>query len=492
MKKSFLLLLFVLFLWMPLFVSANTLTTKLDWYIEVINVLEYSKQDKILIALLNIEKSTPKKTVKSIINYLIERIEVNDPDATGKHINKELYDTYSVPQNLTYEYEFYSHDKPSISNWRNILLSPFTQERQDSRWRREVESIVEHSITNFPLTLIWEIRSDIEYVEIIWSGDWESYFLETYQPWSQEFIYRIDQKYGNIVEWLNKYLIRTYSKWRIFQSLYVLQYTNIEESNANSEYIVHRKISINDLKNEKQRSQCYKIKNSQEKKECFNRIEKEYTKSKDEACEMNDGSYKYNLEASWPWKKVTVSSFVKEWYILTYPVYIADWNDLGWSVSCESEWFQWSLFTYDCITKKSLELFDSQLHEVNRGGVCGIRVFSESEEYLIYKRSPNERHCGIYEWLSILDKKSWIASDIILFDWNKNSWVINNQKVLKSMQDVASEYIDINECFSPQLVGGEILNETLVLLDFRLKVIDDKEVRYKSLYDIAQWKFIIE
>lgn len=490
MKRLLLLLTPLLYLWTPMFASANTLTEKLDWYVEIINTLEASKQDTILIALLNLEKDTSKKILKSLIGYLLNAIEIDDPDATSKHIDRELYNTYAIPKDLSYTYDFHTHEKPLRGNWSNIILNPRIWWSSGRWWRWEVEWTTRYQTSIPQITLQWDVRTDVEYVEVIRDGDGESYFLEKYEPWSQEFTYGIDKKYGNIKNGVNNYLVRTYTKSRMFQSIYSLTYIDSENDSVYGEKIVDREETISTEREKKRADECYPTKDDLEKMRCFERIEKEYTISKQQACAMDDGSYAYALEATRPWKKVLVSSFVKQWDSLTYPVYTIDDVATDWSPSCEAESFQWSVFTYDCTTEKSLELYSSQLDKTTRMWACGIGILSENERYLLYIRRPYERHCGMYEWLSLLDKKTGESRNIGLFNEKSASWATTNLQTRQKMKGIASEYRKIDECFGPWLVWWEFTSDRLVSLEFHVATIDTKEVRYEVIYDVVEWKFI--
>jgi hypothetical protein len=52
----------------------------------------------------------------------------------------------------------------------------------------------------------------------------DSYFLDKYVPGESDFTYNISNKFWNIKPWVNKYLIRGYSKDLVFDKVFTLDY----------------------------------------------------------------------------------------------------------------------------------------------------------------------------------------------------------------------------------------------------------------------------
>ncbi len=85
------------------------------------------------------------------------------------------------------------------------------------------------------LSIAGEVPAEITAIEVIWDGDMDSYFLKTYIPWSKKFTYNIDERFENIREGENKYLIRAFaSNNQIFERIMYLTYYPADNKNISA------------------------------------------------------------------------------------------------------------------------------------------------------------------------------------------------------------------------------------------------------------------
>lgn len=133
-----------------------------------------------------------------------------------------IYWSYNFPAPIKMDLTFENTNPkcPYEENRRRIFISYKSLLYKDS-----VQFIWEDSFT-----LTWFILNDVEKIEIIWDWDMDSFFLNKYKPWDNEFIYNISSKLWNLKTWMNRYLIRWYSKKWIYEELFNLLYFDYNDS----------------------------------------------------------------------------------------------------------------------------------------------------------------------------------------------------------------------------------------------------------------------
>lgn len=176
---------------------------------------------------------------------------------------------------------------------------------------------------------------------------------------------------------------------------------------------------------------------------CEKDIRERMTLSKNAACELPDGSIDNRfLAVKWAEssKSAEVFGWLKKNNTLYYSVNV--WNSPS-EMNCESPSYEVHLFTYDCSTEQSRELYEFPSVGIAAGN-CGVKIAGISADSLLYRMSAYEWNGGVYEWYERFDldtKKPVRASFLMQYD--------NAQKLdfipQLSQEDIDYILKDVNE-----------------------------------------------
>jgi len=141
---------------------------------------------------------------------------------------------------------------------------------------------------------------------------------------------------------------------------------------------------------------------------CEKSIKERMTLSKNAACELPDGIVDNRfLTVGWSenGKSAEVFGWLKKNDTLYYSVNV--WNSPN-EANCESPSYEVHLFTYDCSTEQSKEMYEFPNVGIAAWN-CGVTVAGVSENNLLYRMRAYEWNGSIYEgfeWIDLDTKKT--------------------------------------------------------------------------------------
>lgn len=254
--------------------------------------------------------------------------------------------------------------KPIANNVSDIFLT-FTWDHITPIWwsvlqEDETSFIVDeiNALDSKAIIVNGVVKNDAEIIELIRDWDKQIHTIPWFIPGTKDFSFVISPKDKNVAPWMNTYLVRAYAKNHVYYSLIKLTFFTVQQS------LFDEHIRINPPS-----------------KDYWERLPK---MTKDAACQEQDGTHAYDLEAKRPGKNPISRWFYKNHNILYFAVGASSNSDIP---NCEDPDFEISLFTYDCTTKKSNEwlTYGWLGTEWPWGGVCHIDVIAGTSNGILMK-----------------------------------------------------------------------------------------------------------
>lgn len=279
-------------------------------------------------------------------------------------------------------------------------------------WKTEYILDEIYSLDTKEIIIKWAVTNDVEIVEWIRDGDKKIHTINNFKPGTKDFSFIISPNDNNIRPWINKYLVRAYTKSKVYYSLVEITYFDSQDLTL-GEKIVKTKEN-----NHQQWKRYPKI-----------------TKTK--ACEQNDGENKYDLEVKRPWKNTTVQWFYKSNNIIYYVVYASTSDEQ----SIEDSDLEVSIFRHDCWNKQTDEL-------VNGDGLSNINIIGATWDSILYRDSPYEWPYAYYIFNTSTQQKVLFDNIYSYANWEKlKEHVIAIQNKYSLTYD-GIEYITFSDSFS--------------------------------------------